>query len=173
MPDDPADETVEIQWVYSPADFFDGKIERDCKGYSVEIKGGHVTARMSAAFYRPGGDFQHALAEELRSYFRLWQLDRRKVFEIRGPSVHRVHPNGTTDLTIAVDDAVFVSEVATPNIISTDANGVVHDARQEHFEAMRNLVEFKLRHASDPKVQDAGKPRRLNSNPWRRARVFV
>jgi hypothetical protein len=152
MSNDPAEETVEIQWVYTPADFFDGKIERDCKDYSVEIEGGHATARISAAFYRPGGAFQHALAEELRSYFRLWQLDRRKVFEIRGPSVRRVHPNGTRDITIVVDEVVGVLEAGTPNIISTDANGVVHDARQEHFEAMRNLVELKLRHAFDPKA---------------------
>ena len=150
MPDDPVEETVEIQWVYTPADFFDGKIERDCKSYSVEIEDGHATARMSAAFYRPGRDFQHALADELRRYFYLWQLDRRRVFEIRGPSVRRIHPDGTSDITIVVDSVVGVSEVGTPNLISTDANGVVHDARREHFEAMKQLVELRLRHASDP-----------------------
>ena len=150
MPDDPVEETVEIQWIYTPADFFDGKIERDCKSYSVEIEDGHATARMSAAFYRPGRDFQHALADELRRYFYLWQLDRRRVFEIRGPSVRRIHPDGTSDITIVVDSVVGVSEVGTPNLISTDANGVVHDARREHFEAMKQLVELRLRHASDP-----------------------
>ncbi|MBE3124775.1 MAG: hypothetical protein IMZ57_03860 [Acidobacteria bacterium] len=153
MPDDPAEEMVEIQWVYTPADFFDGKIEHDCGNYSVEIEGGHATARMSAAFYRPGGDFQHALAEKLRSYFRLWQLDRRRVFEIRGPLARRIHPDGTTDITIVLDSVVCVSEVGTPNLISTDANGVVHDARCEHFEAMKILVELRLPHASDPTVR--------------------
>ena len=150
MPDNPPEETVEIQWVYTPADFFDEKVERNCKGYSVEIEGGRATARMSAAFYRPGGDFQHALAEELRSYFRLWQLDRRRVFEIRGPSVRRMHPDGRTDITIVVDGVVCVSEVGNLNLVSTDANGVVHDARREQFEAMKRLVELRLRHASDP-----------------------
>lgn len=152
MPDNPPEETVEIQWVYTPADFFYEKIERNCESYSVEIEGGRAIARMSAAFYRPGGDFQHALAEELRSYFRLWQLDRRRVFEIRGPSVRRIHPDGRTDITICVDGIVCVSEVGEVNLISTDANGVVHDARREHFEDMKGLVEHKLRHVSDPKA---------------------
>jgi hypothetical protein len=152
MPDDPAEETVEIQWAYAPADFFDEKIERNCDGYSVEIEGGRATARMSAAFYRPGGDFQHELAEELESYFRLWQLDRRKVVDIRGPSVRRIHPDGRTDITLCVDGVVCVSEVGEVNLISTDSNGVVHDARREHFEDMKGLVEHKLRHASDPKA---------------------
>ena len=150
MPDNPTEETVEIQWVYTPADFFDGKIERDCGDYTVEIEDGHATAHMSAAFYKPGRDFQHALAEELRSYFYLWQLDRRRVFEIRGPSVRRIHPDGTRDITIVLDSVVCTSEVGTPNLISTDADGVVHDARRERFEAMKQLAEVRLRRASDP-----------------------
>jgi len=152
MADNPAEETVEIQWVYTPADFFDEKVERNCESYSVEIEGGRATARMSAAFYRPGGDFQHALTEELRSYFRLWQLDRRRVFEIRGPSVRRIHPDGRTDITICVDGIVCVSEVGDINLRWTDASGVVHDSRREHFAAMKGKVELKLRHASDPKA---------------------
>jgi len=152
MPDNPTEETVEIQWVYTPADFFDEKIERNCEGYTVEIEGGRATARMSAAFYRPGGDFQHALAEELRSYFRLWQLDRRRVFEIRGPSVRRIHPDGRTDITICVDGIVCVSEVGDINLRWTDANGVVYDSRREHFATMKGKVELLLCHASDQKA---------------------
>jgi hypothetical protein len=152
MADNPAEETVEIQWVYTPADFFDEKIERNCERYSVEIEGGRATARMSAAFYRPGGDFQHALTEELRNYFRLWQLDMRRVFEIRGPSVRRIHPDGRTDITICVDGIVCVSEVGDINLRWTDASGVVHDSRREHFAAMKGKVELLLCHASDRKA---------------------
>ena len=147
-----SEETVEIQWAYTPVDFFDEKIDRDCGEYTVEIDGGLITARMSADFYKPGLDFRRALTEELNNYFLLWQLDRRKTFEIRDGSVVRIHPNGTRDISIVVSSVVCVSEVGTPNLITTDANGVVHDARREHFEAMKKLVELRLRHASDRKA---------------------
>ena len=49
-----------------------------------------------------------------------------------------------------MDSIACHSSVGCPTLISIDANGVVHDPRREHFEAMKNLMELRLRHASDP-----------------------
>ncbi len=150
MPDSPTEEKVEIHWVYTPEDYFDGKIELNCGDYIIEIEAGYATARMSANFYDSVPGLRDALTRDLNHYFLLWQMDRRKVFEIRKGSVVRTRPDGTTDTTIAVDSIVCHSSVGSPTLISTDANGVVHDPRRERFEAKKGQVDLQLRYASDP-----------------------
>jgi hypothetical protein len=152
MLDNPHEETVEIQWVYTPADFFDGKIERDCEGYSVEIEGGRAVTRMSAAFYKPGPDFRPALTEELRNYFRVWQLDRPIAFEIHDGGVNRLCPDGRINSTLAAHSCSQEQVSDNVDLVQMDRTGaIVRDAgREERFDALKKLAEFRLRHASDP-----------------------
>jgi len=152
MPDDPADETVEIQWVYTPADFFFGKIECAFGDYSVEIERGHVTARMSAIFYKPGIDFRRALTEMLRNYFFVWQLDKLVAFEIHEGGVNRVLPDGRINSTLAVNNCSHGQISDNVDLVQMHRTGAIvpNTQREERFDAMRKLADFRLRHASDP-----------------------
>jgi hypothetical protein len=151
MPDNPTEETVEIQWFYTPVDFFEEKVVRDCGDYTFEIAGGRITARMSAAFYKPGPDFQHALTEELRSYFSVWQLDRPAAFEIHEGGVDRLWPDGLIISTLAPQECFQAQTADQVDLVQMDSTGaIVRDTRRERIEAMKKRAEFRLRHASDP-----------------------
>lgn len=149
MANNPAEETVEIHWAYIPADFFGEKAGYDCGDYSVKVEGGHATARMGAAFYKQGRDFQNTLTEELRNYFHVWQLDRRRAFEIRGPSVRHIHPDGTGAIIQVVNELVCTLEPQPCNPILAGPDGVVHEPRRERFETTKNRACLWLCHASD------------------------
>lgn len=153
MPNNQADDTIEIHWVYKPTDFFDEKIEFHRGDYTFEIEGGRVTAKMTAAFYQPGREFRQTLNEELEHYFHLWQLHTRKAFEIRRGGFDRIHPDGGRDIVLQVDSVVCTVEVGAPNLISVDPDGIVHDARKELFDARKKLIEAKLPLSSDPDVR--------------------
>jgi hypothetical protein len=51
MPENPPEETVEVQWVYTPADFFEEKIVWESGVCPIEIERGHIAARMSVVFF--------------------------------------------------------------------------------------------------------------------------
>src|SRR5665647_2434594 len=153
MPDNQAEDRIEIHWVYKPTDFFDERIELPRGDYTFEIEGGRVTAKMSADVYQPGPDFRKVLSDELEDYFRLWQLHTRKAFEIRKGGFDRIHPDGKRDTTTSVDPGVYTVRGSDVNLIHTRADGTVHDARKEQFEARKKLVEVRLPLYTDPDVR--------------------
>ena len=104
----PTEVEVEIHWVYIPADFFEEKVVRDCGSYSIEIEGGRVIARMSADFYDSVPGLRDAIGRDLNFYFLLWQLDRRKPFEIHAGAVFHTRPDGTKDTTIVLSSIVSI-----------------------------------------------------------------
>lgn len=151
MPDNPAEETVEIQWVYTPADFFEEKIVCDYGDYLVEIEGGRVTAGMSAVFFDSHPDLPGSLSRKLNSYFLGAQPILRKVFEVNGGAVSRLWPDGRKDTTLVAQGAVQVQVSTHADLVVMDDKGVVvGDTRRDRIEATKNLAQLSVRHASDP-----------------------
>ncbi len=153
MPDSPAEDRIEMYWVYNPPDFFDEKIELPRADYTFEIEGGRATAKMSAAVYEPGKHLRQALTVELENYFRFWQLQTRKTFELRTGGVDRIHPDGTRESALLVRSVNFTLTVVDPNVVTVDPDGTVHDVRKEQFEARKKLAETQLVLSSDPDVR--------------------
>ncbi|MBE0713160.1 MAG: hypothetical protein IH583_12340, partial [Candidatus Aminicenantes bacterium] len=154
MPDDPTEETVEIQWVYTPAEYFDEKIKRNCEGYTVEIDDGRITARMKAEFFDVRPDLLSLIRRELESYFQSAQPIRRKAFEIDGGGFTRIWPDGRENTTLAVHRSEQVMVSDQPDLVQMDNTGaVVGDTRRDRIEATRKLAELSVRHASNPTVR--------------------
>ena len=151
MPDNPTGETVELHWVYLPADFFEEKIVRDCESYSIEIEGGHITARISAEFFDTHLDLPSLLRRDLNSYFLGAQLIRRKVFEIDDGAVDRLWPDGRKNTTLAVQCAHQLMLSDQVDLVQLASKGaVVGDTRRDRIEATKNLAQLSVLHASDP-----------------------
>lgn len=153
MSDSPAEDRIEIYWVYKPSDFFDEKIELPRRDYTLYLEDGRVTAKLSAAVYEPGKHLRQALTLELENYFRFWQLQTRRTFELHKGGVDRIHADGTRESTLAVHSVKVTLEVVAADVVIVDPDGTVHDARKEQFEARKKLVEAQLSLSSDADIR--------------------
>ncbi|MGB8957950.1 MAG: hypothetical protein WCC00_02940 [Candidatus Aminicenantales bacterium] len=146
---------VEIRWVYVPAEFFEEKIVCEYDSYSVEIEGGQITARMSAAFFDSQPGLPGSLRQNLNSYFLGAQPIRRRVFEIHGGAVDRLWPDGRRDTTLVVQDVVLAHVLDQVDLIQTDDKGVVvGDTKRDRIEATKHLAELSARYyLADPTLR--------------------
>jgi hypothetical protein len=154
MPDNPTEETVEINWVYTPADFFEEPILWASRGCTIEIEGGRVIARMSAVLFDATPGLQFLIRQDFGAYFLGAQLNRLKVFEIHGGAVSRLWPDGRRDTTVAVRclDVVMLSDQV--DLVQMDSTGrIVGDTRRDRIEATIKLAQLSVRHASDSTVR--------------------
>jgi len=144
MPNNANEVKVEIHWVYVPAGFFEEKIVCEHESYSVEIEEGHITARMSAAFFDSQPGLPASLKQKLNSYFLGAQPIRRKVFEIHGGAFDHLWPDGRRDTTLAVEGVVAQAQVSNhvDLVVMDDKGAVIHDTRRDRIEATKHLAEL-------------------------------
>jgi hypothetical protein len=138
---------IEIEWSYTPPDYFEEKVVWKREGYSVEIEDGRITARMSGHFFDSQPGLRDSLTEQLRIYFLGAQPNRHRAFEIHGGAINRIWPNGRRDTTLVVHSAVQVMTSDNVDIATTDREGVVHDTRRDRINATKNLAQLSVRHA--------------------------
>lgn len=154
MNQDLAATTVELDWVYTPADFFEEPVIWDRGDYRVEFKDGQVTARMTAAVFEAQPDFRTCLDGELRRYFQGTALMRQKAFELKKGGVTHTLPDGRRNITIEVKSAVLTITANAPDLVITGPHGVVRDTRRERIDETKRLGDLAARVASmDPTTQ--------------------
>jgi hypothetical protein len=143
-----ADTKIEIEWSYTPQNYFEESISPECEGCSIEIEDGHITARMSADLFdsRPG--FRDSVTENLNHYFLGALPIRRQAFELHGGTINRIWRDGRRDITLEVHSAESICSSESVNLIVIDDAGIVHDTRRDRINATKNLSDLSVRHAA-------------------------
>ena len=138
---------IELQWVYSPSDYFEEQIVWERGDYLVEIGAGRITARMSADVFDSRPSLRDSLTQELKDYFLGAQQILHKGFELQVGGYDRIQPDGRRESTLMPHPIVMRMRVMSADVIITNQNGMVHDTRRERIDATKNLAQLTARYA--------------------------
>lgn len=147
MENNAIDNKIEIEWSYSPANYFEEQINLERENYSIEISDGHITAKMRADVFDSQPGLRDSLSQELKDYFLGAQPFRRQSFDIRGGAIIRIWPDGRRDTTLVIQSAVHMQTAGHIDLVYTDQKGVVHDTRRDRIKATKSVAELSARHA--------------------------
>jgi hypothetical protein len=142
MKHDPEGTIVELQWVYTPSDFFEELVTWERCDYRVEMRAGRVTARMTAAFYDTHPDLHACLDANLRYYFKGTALTRQNAFELRQDGSTRTFPNGQRHITITPESGRVTVTSDSPDVLATRADGTIRNPRRERIAQTQRLGEL-------------------------------
>jgi hypothetical protein len=145
MNHDPEGGIFELQWVYTPSDFFEESVIWERGDYLVELGVGRVTARISAGFYNAHPHLQASLDAELTYYFEGTTLKRQKTFELIQGGSTRILRDGRRHITITPEPGLHTVTSSVLDVRITRANGTVEDPRRERIAETQRLGELATR----------------------------
>lgn len=148
------EDTVFLEWAFSPEDYFEDEISIKSDSYRIEIKQGNVVATMSPEYYYGCEDTRDQLHKSLESRFLGGQLLTHRRYELSNASMHRVRPNGQRDVTIFPESCVSICSVGTVDLVVTDKDGnVISDSKAERKKKKRSFSELAEKYSLTPFVR--------------------
>lgn len=147
---------VELDWTFSPPDYFEEPFEISRDGYSITIANGKVQAKIDSGVYDADPSLRQNLDEGLKDRFLGVQLLSHRSYELSKSTMTRLHPEGRKDIFLELEPARIVISGATVDIRLTDRDGnVVSDSRAERIERKRSLAELVAKHRSTDALLDS------------------
>jgi hypothetical protein len=123
---------IELDWKFSPPDYFEEAIEISRQDYTMTIANGQVHAKIDTAIYEAKPDMREGLHEALNGRFLGAQLLTHRAYELSRPTMTRVHPDGRKDLFIEVSSIPSEENVGVPDILVADKDGnVIADSMRD------------------------------------------
>jgi hypothetical protein len=89
---------VEMNWKFSPPDYFEEAIEILRQDYTMTIGDGQVHAKIDSAIYEVNSSMRERLHNALNDRFLGVQLLTHRAYELSRPTMTRVHPDGRRDI---------------------------------------------------------------------------
>ncbi len=143
-------DVVTLVWSYSPEDYFEKPVRVPHPKYDITIADGKVQARLSPQCLEEIPSIYEEADNCVRNCFFVEQLGTHAPFCLSRPSVHRLRPDGRTDVTVLVEPLELTVSLARPDIVITNVNGkVVTDTRTERTQKQRRLRCLAAKHSTD------------------------
>jgi hypothetical protein len=125
-------EKTEIIWTYTPSTYLEQPYRTTIVGADIELNSGSATATLQV----PKDPFSDELLDLylaiIHAVLTARQSSVNRPFEITGPQIHQHQANGVESIGIRVGEVMVMTDVLSPDILMTDADGkVVKDTRAE------------------------------------------
>jgi hypothetical protein len=91
---------VELEWRFSPPDYFEKPITILCDDYKMTIANGIVAVKISSVVYDANPLMRQMLQNILNSRFLGVQLLTHRSYDLSATGMTRVHPDGYRDISI-------------------------------------------------------------------------
>jgi hypothetical protein len=136
---------VILRWTFSPADFFEGRIDLKRKDYEMIIDLGKVEARIRPEVYGTNPHMREDLHRALNRRFLGAQLLIHKRYDLSHASMYRLHPDGRKDVTVFAQSVHLKSSTTEADIsIRNKTRNNLSDPRRKRInrkKALADLVE--------------------------------
>jgi hypothetical protein len=153
------DETLSLEWSYTPVDFFEAPVDYSRPTYQAHIEAGRVIVTFAGNQSDSVFPVTH---KEVVAFFRGAQPFRNKRFDLSGYNVVRKGPDGSVVVNVSAHLTVH-AQVGFADIVARDPAGkVTFDSKLERIKATEHAARLALKHATDPvaasvlKSYDAG-----------------
>ncbi len=97
-----ATEKTELEWPYSPYDFFEVPYRRQTDDYVLIADGGMLRITLRTACDPIDADLQNRITKEVEDLFLVRQLLVHRIFELESMRVYQHHPDGKKSISVSV-----------------------------------------------------------------------
>lgn len=133
-------EKTELQWTYSPADFFEVPYRRETDDYVLMADSGVVRVTLRKPCDPIDAKLQTLVTKEVEGLFRLWQLRVHRPLKLKVGNVYHYRPDGTKSVLSGGDSALsFGSQLDT--VHQHGSGAVVHDSKAERIEENTKFID--------------------------------
>lgn len=147
------EETVVLEWNFSPADYLEEETPLSWNGIPLEIAGGRIACKIPASMYDPAHRLRALLHDWIRDYFLGVETVSRKRFHLSDASVVRLRPDGKKDATIFAESISLKWEVGEVDLVARDKEGnIVSDTRRDRIQRKRKFGELAAKYRSQDKL---------------------
>jgi len=109
--------TVLLEWSFTPKDYFEDEIRIEREDYEMIIKSGVVEARIDPDVYDEEHKMRDTLHQSLNDRFLGVQLLTHKSYNLSNSSMSRLHSDGRKDVTVFPESCVdLVNLFVTPQL---------------------------------------------------------
>jgi len=137
------EDVVVIEWIYSPADYFEGAIRISRDEYEMTVHSGKVEAKIKPEVYDKDCKIRDVIHCTLNGRFLGVELLTHQAYELSEPRLYRLHRDGRKDVTIFPKPCVVTVSMGAPDIIITDKYvNLVSDSRKERIEKKKEVAEL-------------------------------
>lgn len=141
---------VELEWKFSPPNYFVKEFEIPCKLCTMNISVDKVKARIDSDIYNANPTMREELHELLNNIFLGLQPLKHSAYELSESTITRIHSDGRKDYELRPQCAVFTFTGYPPEIQITDKNGnVVYNSKNDQIEREKNLMNLVVKHNTD------------------------
>lgn len=134
---------VHLEWSFTPADYFEQPLRIEREDYLMTVEDGQARTIIEAERFDSDPAMREKLHAELNDRFLAVQLITHKPFELSGPAVVRVHPDGRRNFSLEAHSVVLVASMGTMDITVADPDGnVLVDSRRDRLERKKTLAEL-------------------------------
>lgn len=145
-------DTVYIEWQYTPADFLEEPLEQRCPEYELTIADGKVSVQMTGCVYDQAEDWRQKLDREVHSRLTAAQAIDLRDLEIRGPRLRRVSSAGSTTI-VMLGTLTARATVSRIDFIVRDVQGnVIGDTKRDRLNRQKRLMDLAAKHSEDHTV---------------------
>ncbi len=152
--------TVTLEWEFTPRDFFEEPETIERPNYALMIDDGKIKATFDAAVYDANPAIGEALGEELQARFLGANLINPKRFDLHGPYVTRLDPDGHRAVAITLGAAMVQAVGLVVDMVTFDKDGnVISDTKRDRIEKRKLFAARVAAHRDDPTLMALVKSR--------------
>ncbi len=128
-----ATEKTELEWPYSPADFFEAPYRRQTDDYALVADNGMVRVTLSVPSDPIDAELQSRITKAIEGLFRIRQLQVHRSFALESARLHQ-HRTGGTSLIVMSPFEATLRPSGNLDSVQNDASGaVVRDTKSERI----------------------------------------
>jgi len=132
---------VHIKWIYTPADFFEGKVTDLLPDYEHAIENGEIIVEMDPEEYKNHPEVVDKLHNQIIDIFRGAALVTQKTFKLNRAGEEIIYPSGRKDFYLHIASSIHAMAVGSVDIVATDPNGnIVVDTKKERLDKRKGLA---------------------------------
>jgi len=135
------EDIVILEWSFSPNDFFEEPVEIFHRDQRMTIDKGKVEARIDPEIFDETPAIGGELEQLLCYHFLGVVLATHKSYQLSGPMVRRVHPDGREGVIVSLGGSALMSDVGGVSILMQDTNGnVTYDSQKARVREKHELA---------------------------------
>jgi hypothetical protein len=137
---------TELEWRYTPANFFEAPYHRQIDDYSLVADAGKVLVTLTMSSDSIDAGLQSRITKDLERLFRLRQLLVHRPFELdKSPTLYQHGTGRKRSISVALSGAEFLSVVGQADFLIHDASGeFVKDTKSERITEDTKFIESVL-----------------------------
>lgn len=149
---EPVEETVVLEWTFTPLDYFETVLHTESDAYSVDVDHGKVIVRANPMAYTDYREMRDAIHKVVDAGFQGVSVLSHQPYQLVGPTVRRLHADGRRDEILFAADIIVRESVGTPDIQVRDRNRtVLSDSRRDRLECKARFAKLAMRYSQgDP-----------------------